>query len=779
MNAKILIIINLITFLLLLVVPPLFSQQINLKGKIVDEKTHEVLSFASIELTTQDSTFVKRETSDDKGNFSISAISSGNYLLSVSFLGYNKSIIKLANLYTSVDLGEIDLQQNSQTLNEVVVEGNNTINKVDRQVILPTPIQIKSSNSGYELLNNLMLPGLRIDPIQNTISAIGGGNVQVRINDVIASVTQVKALRPANVLRVEYIDDPGVRYGDENVSAVINFIVKQMESGVSINTDLQNAPFVGFGNNLLSLRANHRKSQFGIDYFLSYRDYKKRYNDREERYIFPDMEMQRNLIGIEQPFSYQLHSIEASYNLTQPSKYVFNAVFKDEIYNSPNNNAAYIIFYADPNTPDASSYQHAVMKSNTPSIDLFYKLYMPQKQSIALNAVGTYIHSLYDRSYTEYQDNITSSNYAYSTDGKKYSFIGEGIYDKEFKPFKFTSGLKYSQSYTNNQYTGSTDATTTLHNSNLYAYVQLQGNLKKINYQIGVGFSRSQFSEETDAYSFYTFQPIVSLSYSFLKTSFLRYRFSIMPLLPSLSQLSNIRQDLDDFQVNEGNPNMKPYRLYRNSILYRYKQKLLTGTLTGMYDYYKNPIMDEVYREDGSNGSVFVYSYDNQKKYQQLGSDLNLTYGPVKNIVTMEVEGGVNRYFSTGNNYYHQYTNWYIGVAVRTNYKNCMFYTSVNTRENSLYGEFINIGEAYNNMGLYYKIKNCRVGLSMLFPFSNEWNAGSERLSSIVYFNSWTHIKDNGHMLVLNFAWNVNYGKKHQTGEKTLNNSDKDSGIVK
>ena len=684
---------NFTVILLLFTSLPLFSQQITLKGKIADEKTHEALSFANVELKTTDSTFVKGETSDDKGNFSIQAITPGDYLLSVSFLGYRNSIIKLDNLSASVDLGEIALLQDSQVLSEVVVQGSNTINKVDRQIILPTPIQVKSSNSGYELLNTLMIPGLKVDPIQNTITALGGSNVQVRINDVVASVTQIKALRPSSVLRVEYIDDPGVRYGDENVSAVINFIVKQLESGASINTDLQNAPFVGFGNDLFSLRANHKQSQFGVDYFLSYRDYKKRYNDSEEKYTFPSTEMQRNLIGIEQPFGYQSHSIEASYNLTQTDKYVFNAVFRDEIYNSPNNDAAYKIHYVDPNTPDASSFLHAVTKSNTPAIDLFYKLYMPKKQTIALNVVGTYIYSLYDRSYTEYQDNATNSEYAYSTDGKKYSFIGEGVYDKELKPFKLTSGLKYSQSYTDNQYTGSTDATTTLHNSTLYVYAQLQGKLKKINYQAGIGLSRSQFSEENDAYSFLTFRPNVSLSYSFLKTSFLRYRFSIIPMFPSLSALSDIRQDLDDFQVNEGNPNLKPYRVYRNSILYQYKQKLLTGTLTGMYDNYQNPIMSEVYREDNNNGSVFVYTYDNQKKFQKLGSDLDLTYGPVKDIVTLEVEGGVNRYFSAGNNYYHQFTNWYISAAIQAYYKNWIFYTSASTYEKSFGGETMTTGQ--------------------------------------------------------------------------------------
>ncbi|MCL1933470.1 MAG: TonB-dependent receptor [Candidatus Azobacteroides sp.] len=599
----------------------LFSQSITLKGKVIDEKTNEFLEFANVTLLKPDSSFVNGSQSDNKGEFILSDIAPGDYLLSVSFLGYRTGIIKLDNLSISVDLDKIYLQQDAQLLNEVVVQGSGRINKVDRQIILPTQIQVKSSNSGFELLNNLMIPGLRADPIQNTITAVGGGNVQVRINDVIASVTQIKALRPTNVLRVEYIDDPGVRYGDENVNAVINFIVKQTESGVSINADLQNAAYVGFANDLLSLRANHKKSEFGLDYFLSWRNYKKRYSDSEERYIYPTTEIQRNMNGVEQPFGYLDHSIEASYNLTEPDKYVFNVVFKDYISNSPNNDFAYLINYNDPGMPPVNSRLHAAMNSNTPSIDLYYHLQLPKKQSIAFNTVGTIISSDYDRSYFEYHDVETGPTYAYSTDGKKYSFIGEGVYDKEFKPFKLTSGLKYSQSYTENVYTGSTNTTTNLHNSSLYIYGQLQGKLDKINYLIGAGLSRSGFKETTDEYTFYTFQPNVSLSYSFLKTSFLRYRFSIVPLLPSLSALSDVRQDLEDFRVSVGNPDLKPYRRYRNSIFYQFKKNLITGTLTETYDYYRKPIMENVFREDSNDKSTFVYTYNNQKTLNNSDTD--------------------------------------------------------------------------------------------------------------------------------------------------------------
>jgi hypothetical protein len=756
------------------------SQQITLNGQIVDEQSGATLGGANVVLMSDDSTFVKGVTADATGHFTLDATVAGDYLLSATFNGYERSVTKLANLSVAVDLGEIYLSPVSQTLDEVVVRASNRIVKVDRQIVLPSAAQLKSSNSGYELLNSLMLPGLRVDPIQNTVAVAGNGTVQLRINGVQVSETQLKSLRPANVLRVEYIDNPGVRYGDD-VSVVINFVVKQMESGVSLKTDLSQSPFVGFGNHLLSVHANRRKSEFGVDYFVSYRDYNKRFANIEERYALPDgVEMQREQKGIEQPFGYVWTTVETSYNLTHPDKYVFYAVFKNNIMDVPNNDYACQINYIRPALPSATASQHAVEKNSSPALDLYYQHQIAEKQNITLNTVGSIINSDYERRYTEQSDGAPVSEYAYSTDGKKHSFIGEGIYENELKPFTLTSGLKYTQGYTKNIYTGSTDAVTQMRNASLYVFAQLQGNLKRLNYQVGLGFSRSSFVEAATEYSFVTLQPNVSLSYSFTDASTLRYRFSVVPVLPSLSALSDIEQDLDDFRINRGNPNLKPYRKYQNSLVYQYKKNLFSGTLNGGYNRYQNPIMEDIFREDADDGSsTFVYTQNNQKTFQTLSARLSLVAGPVKDIVTFTLGGGVNRFFSEGHSYYHQYTNWYINAGVNVQYKQLSFYFNAYTRENRFYGESMSEGEAINIAGLQYRIKNCRAGLSMFYPFSDAWRSGGECFSDIAYSRSQTTIKENGHMLVLHFAWNVNYGKKHQSGRKTLNNADNDSGIVK
>lgn len=61
------------------------------------------------------------------------------------------------------------------------------------------------------------LPDVKVDDISESIVAANSlvGAVQVRINDVEASAADIQSLQPNEVEKVELIDRPGVRYGEE------------------------------------------------------------------------------------------------------------------------------------------------------------------------------------------------------------------------------------------------------------------------------------------------------------------------------------------------------------------------------------------------------------------------------------------------------------------------------------------------------------------------------------------------------------------------------------
>lgn len=94
-------------------------------------------------------------------------------------------------------------------------------------------MQTKAASNGVSLLRNLQLSRILINPIDNSITIPGGDNVQLRINGVEVTQAEIIAIRPTDVIRIEYIDNPGARYG--NAGAVLNYIVKEEnQEGVSL-----------------------------------------------------------------------------------------------------------------------------------------------------------------------------------------------------------------------------------------------------------------------------------------------------------------------------------------------------------------------------------------------------------------------------------------------------------------------------------------------------------------------------------------------------------------
>jgi hypothetical protein len=96
-----------------------------------------------------------------------------------------------------------------------------------------------------------------------------------------------------------------------------------------------------------------------------------------------------------------------------------------------------------------------------------------------------------------------------------------------------------------------------------------------------------------------------------------------------------------------------------------------------------------------------------------------------------------------------------------------------------LFGETIQKGENQTSFMVMYNKKKFQVGAGVLFPFTNNFRTGSERISAIAPLTSWTYAKEAGKMVFLKVAYNFEFGKKHKSGKKNLNNSDSDAGILK
>ena len=264
----------------------LHAQNIFIKGKVLDGATGSPFELANVVVQTSDSVFVSGVVTDEKGNFKIDKLRSGNYRLIVSAIGYVSAVTELEGLSRSVDLGEIVLEEESELLDEVTVTASNVVNQADRRVIFPNKQQLAASTNGIDLLNTLQLPRINVNLMDNKVSLTTKETIQLRLNGVEVSEQEFMSVRPEDIIRIEYIENPGLRYG--NVAAVLNYVTRRHESGGSVSFNVLQSLHRPFGNYNASFKANHKQSEWGFSYMGNEQKFRDIIRESEEYFYMED-----------------------------------------------------------------------------------------------------------------------------------------------------------------------------------------------------------------------------------------------------------------------------------------------------------------------------------------------------------------------------------------------------------------------------------------------------------------------------------------------------------
>lgn len=673
------------------------------------------------------------------------------------------------------------------TLGEITVKGMRVIKKVDRQLIIPTKEMVKASSNGFELLNLMTLDGIRVDPVMQTVSSMEGGSVQVRINDIVASTQDIMALRPDEVVRVEYIDNPGIRYSDSGLKAVINYVVKRRSAGYVGGASTMQAFATGFNNSSAYFKYNYKKSEFSINYGFSYRGYDERSISNNSTYYLPDgTQKSVNYIGYNSDFMYTMNNLQLGYSLADPGKYVLDVRLFYNNYNSPNRDMRQLV--QETGQPDRYLYNKVVNKDRTPSLDIYYSVNLPHNQNIMANLVGTYIGTdykylmsnyLFDESPEQSVKSEPLSDYSYIADGRKYSLIGEAMYTKTMKKTAFTAGARYSVSRTENDYSGTNETDAHLNSDNLYMFAQLQGNLSVINYQAGIGASYTSIHQGETGFNKWTARPQLSLSTSAIKNVFIRYSGSMGQNMPSLSQLTEVKQYMNEAVAYDGNRNLTPYNSYNNSLMVSWSMPFFDFRLTGSWYYAPDIIMTSYIPELQDDGTYLLISKpENQKSFSQQSITAYFTLHAIKDILNISLYGDYSNYNSRGLDYSHNYRSWRWGGYANLMLGRWNVSASFYTAPKSYFAESMSTGENQSNFSVSYKYKDLKVGLGvLLLGYAQGFDYVGKTDSKYLQSTTHTYIKDNGNMIYLTLSYNFSHGRKYQTERKKLNNSDNDNGI--
>lgn len=751
-------------------------------GRLIDNHNLPV-EFANIQLLNpKDSSFLCGGVSNANGDFVIPC-QQKQALMKVSFVGY-KTICKLVPI---AHIGNVRMQANSYLLKGVTVEAARVVEKVDRQIIFPTKEQVKTASNGYDLLDNLSLPTIIVNRAERKVQSLKGGDVQIRINDVKASMQDVLALQPDEVTKVEFINVPGLKYGDSNLDAVINYQVRRRYAGYVGGVSTMQGTKAGFNNSDGYFKYNVKKSEFSINYSFSYRSVEERSYESLGTYHLPTGEtLHRNYLGYDSPFLYTTNNVQLGYNLSEPDKYTLNVRLNFYNHNSPVRGMNQL--YQESGKANQYLQNNRKMLEQIPSLDIYYSLNMPHDQNLALNLVGTYIGTDYQyrmREYTfnkspdESVKNAPLTDYSYDATGRKRSLIGEGTYSKNWKQMALSVGGQYNISHTDNIYVGSSNADTELKYSNLYLFTQLQGQQKWFSYQVGVGATRSSIHQGENGYSKWLFRPQVTLQAKASDRLSFKWSSKITSDIPSLSDLSELRQYSNSFEARDGNSGLKPFTGYNNTLSASWNIPLMSVYLEGNWTYYDKPIATSILPEKREDGSyLFVSKPENQKSHDYKHLLLTPEVHLIKDHLDLNLMCEYQNVKTKGLDYSHEFNYFSYGAEIRYMTGNWNIGYGAYKVEKSFWGEKTNGGEPTSNLAVTYNYKNWQFGVLGLFVFYPHGCVYKDELfNKYVQQKNKVRLADQGNMLVFAASFNFSHGRRYHTGSRKLNNSDRDNGI--
>ena len=751
-------------------------------GRLIDNHNLPV-EFANIQLLNpKDSSFLCGGVSNANGDFVIPC-QQKQALMKVSFVGY-KTICKLVSI---ARIGNVRMQANSFLLKGVTVEAARVVEKVDRQIIFPTKEQVKTASNGYDLLDNLSLPTIIVNRAERKVLSLKGGDVQIRINDVKASMQDVLALQPDEVTKVEFINVPGLKYGDSNLDAVINYQVRRRYAGYVGGVSTMQGTKAGFNNSDGYFKYNVKKSEFSINYSFSYRSVEERSYESLGTYHLPTGEtLHRNYLGYDSPFLYTTNNVQLGYNLSEPDKYTLNVRLNFYNHNSPARGMNQL--YQESGKANQYLQNNRKMLEQIPSLDIYYSLNMPHDQNLALNLVGTYIGTDYQyrmREYTfnkspdESVKNAPLTDYSYDATGRKRSLIGEGTYSKNWKQMALSVGGQYNISHTDNIYVGSSNADTELKYRNLYLFTQLQGQQKWFSYQVGVGATRSSIHQGENGYSKWLFRPQVTLQAKASDRLSFKWSSKITSDIPSLSDLSELRQYSNSFEARDGNSGLKPFTGYNNTLSASWNIPLMSVYLEGNWTYYDKPIATSILPEKREDGSyLFVSKPENQKSHDYKHLLLTPEVHLIKDHLDLNLICEYQNVKTKGLDYSHEFNYFSYGAEIRYMTGNWNIGYGAYKVEKSFWGEKTNGGEPTSNLAITYSYKNWQFGILGLFVFYPHGCVYKDELfNKYVQQKNKVRLADQGNMLVFTASFNFCHGRRYHTGSRKLNNSDRDNGI--
>ena len=514
-------------------------------------------------------------------------------------------------------------------LGEVVVKSSYLTREGDHILAIPTKEQRKHAVTGYDLLSNLMIPGVSVERSTGSVTTPNGA-VTLYIDGREVDFREVQSLRPKDVSRVEYFDVPNGKYAKD--AYAINIIMKPLNNGGYTQLDAsQNVGYLYGDYNLISKFVTGTKS---LNLWAGYSlENPKSSMDENETFIFPDYQLNRlqhyNNADNRQTEEYVQASIS-----NRGRKYIW-MLRGGMAWNASKNGVNYGM--TEYWKTAAAIKNGSILDINTrnksyrPSV-YFYGLHtFSNTKSLDYVFDGYYSRNDYDRLYND--DNVSfrslvKEDYYYIKANANYSMAFSHRNRLAFSLYEF---MRIS----NSEYIGTSAYNQNLHSSETILFADYSQRLGSFFFDINPGLSFLTYRlEGMKSINHLTPRLQARATYRIDKVQQLQFMFALGNTYPRINTINNVEQQIDPIIILKGNSNMD------NSILLNPR---LSHTLnlnkfalqTGVSYFYQNhSIISDYYIRDGH----LISTFRDDCIYHRPSADISMTYKP-SGTLNMKLSG--------------------------------------------------------------------------------------------------------------------------------------------
>ena len=656
-----------------------------------------------------------------------------------------------------------------QELQEIVIEAPKVIRKADMDVYYPSESAVANSKNGMQLLNNLMIPSLSVTEALGTIQA-AGQSVQVRINGRESSIDQVRALLPETIKRVEWIDNPGLRYNGANY--VLNFIVANPAIGGSVMANAMPALNQAWGSYMADLKLNSGYSQFEVWGRFKLTNKIKTHREYMETFTYPDgTSLSRKETSRGGSMDNSMGNFTASYSYIKPDTTVFMIdlsyfdKFTDKFqYNGlmSLSNGLDDILITDIHGENGSK----------PYLSVYLEQHFAHKQMIVVDFSSSF---WFGKSYSDYIEQLPDAT-NYLTDihtmikDCNQAYAIEADYIKNWRNSRLTAGASYTANRNRSVYENLGGQIFHQRQDKVYFFAEYFQRISKVTLTAGIGaqYTDFLFKETNQGSHSWNMRPQATVTYGINQNHQFRLSFESWQSTPSLAETNVAPQQLDSFQWRVGNPDLKTSNSYMLTLRYNFNIPRVSGTFGIRAFTSPNAITPLLYWED--NRLITTYENSNGLKNLSFFITPQIDIIPQWLMFSGYLQYRMERMRGTG--YKLHNNNWSGNANLRLMHWGFSLSAQYVRAQHDLWGEKISWGENLSIIDFSYNWKDWQFGAGMIMPFGT-YDQGSKMLSK--WNTNEQHMHLDMRMPYISVSYNLQWGRQKRGVQKLVDiNADAD-----